>query len=383
MEPDAPPGSTHLGSHALSIEQDVLNQGGYVNPSLRAVAGLILSFGLAAGAFAAPADVASGGVSEGAGLIRVEPEVQPFTGDSSARAKAVPPKAKRVKAVQLAAPEPGQNAKTRGEGKTGVPLQIGFNRNVPGFEDEAATISALEWEEQLGGGHLAAVSINSPGAAALRVGLVVNRVHAAATFRFYGPDDAKLFEVTGQEILDLIARNLDSGEQGRAAHTYWSPVIESATIVMEIELPPDAKTSELRISAPEISHLVTSSRMDFQVPKVAAACEIDAMCQVGTWGTQMNAVARMIFTEPGVGSFLCTGTLLADQDPNTSVPYFLSANHCISSSAAASSLETYWFYRSSACNSGVLGSSMVHQTGGATLLYANANTDTSFMRLNP
>jgi hypothetical protein len=315
-------------------------------------------------------------------MIRVEPEVQPFTDDSSARAKAVRPKAKRVKPIQLAAPAPGEGLQARAEGKTGVPLQIGFNRNIPGFDDEAATVSALEWEEQLGGGHLAAISINSPGAAALRVGLVVNRVNPAATFRFYGPDDAKLFEVSGQEILDLIARNLESGENGRAAHTYWSPVIESATIVMEIELPAGAKTSELRISAPEISHLVTSSRMDFQVPKVAAACEIDAMCQVGTWGTQMNAVARMIFTEPNVGSFLCTGTLLADQDPNTSVPYFLSANHCISSSAAASSLETYWFYRSSACNSGVLGSSMVHQTGGATLLYASATTDTSFMRLN-
>src|SRR5258708_28560545 len=121
MEPDAPPGSTHLGSHALSIEQDVLNQGGYVNPSLRALAGLFLSLCLASGALAAPADAATGNPSDDTAMIRVEPEVQPFTEDSSALAKAVRPKAKRAKPVQLAAPAPGEGLQARAEGKTGVP----------------------------------------------------------------------------------------------------------------------------------------------------------------------------------------------------------------------------------------------------------------------
>jgi hypothetical protein len=88
----------------------------------------------------------------------------------------------------------------------------------------------------------------------------------------------------------------------------------------------------------------------------------------------------MIFTS-GQGSYLCTGTLLADQDSSTSVPYFLTANHCISAQTEASSLQTYWFYRASSCNSGSLSASNQTLTGGATLLYASAVTDTSFMRL--
>ena len=47
-----------------------------------------------------------------------------------------------------------------------------------------------------------------------------------------------------------------------------------------------------------------------------------------------------------------SGTLLADRDTSTTVPYFLTANHCVSSQAAASTIQSYWFYRATACDSG-------------------------------
>ena len=49
--------------------------------------------------------------------------------------------------------------------------------------------------------------------------------------------------------------------------------------------------------------------------------------------------------------------------------------------STASTIQFYWFYRSTACNSGVRGA-YTSTTGGGTLLYATQVTDTSFMRLN-
>ncbi|HUP29910.1 MAG TPA: trypsin-like peptidase domain-containing protein, partial [Usitatibacter sp.] len=156
-------------------------------------------------------------------------------------------------------------------------------------------------------------------------------------------------------------------------------VIESSTAVMEIELPAGARPSDLRMSVPLVSHLVASARDGFAMPKAAGSCEMDATCQVGSWGPQMNSVARMTFTSGG-STFLCSGTLLADTDASTSIPYFLTANHCIGTQSVASSLTTYWFYRSGSCN-GSLGTP-VARSGGATLLHHSAATDVSFLRLN-
>ena len=73
------------------------------------------------------------------------------------------------------------------------------------------------------------------------------------------------------------------------------------------------------------------------------------------------------------------GTLLDDADPATQIPYFLTAHHCVPDQARASSLETYWLYRSLACGGSVADAQAV--TGGAVLLYTARPTDTSFLRL--
>lgn len=267
----------------------------------------------------------------------------------------------------------------RSEEKNGIPLQIGVPRPVPALEAHDATRSWLGWQSLPDGGIVAALSIASPGAVAIRLGLHIIAMPASALVRFYSAAGDEVFEVTGREILDTIARNREAGESGADAHTFWSPAIEDATGVLEIELAPGVQPAELRIAVPTISHLVTSVKTDFLVPQ-AVSCEIDAMCYRSTWGVESNAVARMIFTSGG-STFACTGTLVADSDATTVIPYFLTANHCISTQSAASSLQTYWFWRSTACNSGVTGAYSA-LTGGATLLYATAATDTSFMRLN-
>ncbi len=272
--------------------------------------------------------------------------------------------------------------------KPGVPLKIGFSREVEPLASSAQTAAQLTWTS-VPGGQLAALSLTSPDAYGVRLCLRIENLPARAILRFYAQGENRVVELSGQDILDSIARNLAAGEPRDEAMTYWSPLIDGTEITVEIELPLGevplgGAAEEVRFSIPHLSHLFASPLdTDALQEKIgeAASCQLDAMCYSSTWGNESLATARLVFTSSG-GSYLCTGTLLSDSDSTTTIPYFLSAHHCISTQSEASSLETYWFYRATSCNSGALNSNMEDLTGGATLLYSNAATDTSFMRLN-
>ena len=101
-----------------------------------------------------------------------------------------------------------------------------------------------------------------------------------------------------------------------------------------------AEDTEVKVAAPSVSHLQTTAASSFALPKAAAAtCELDAMCYTSQWGNEINAEARIVFTDSG-SSYVCSATLLADKDPSTSIPYLLSANHCVTNQAIASSVQS-------------------------------------------
>jgi lysyl endopeptidase len=308
-------------------------------------------------------------------LVQPEPLIAPVV-----KARLADPS--RVFAVTLArAPATAMSKSATVDSRTGVPLQIGFPRPVPGLQTSTATLAHLDWQGVSSGSRVAAFSVTSTGAQSLRVGIRVFAMPPAALLRFYAPAEGEVFEATGAQVKDAIERNLNAGEEDEDAHTYWSPVIEGEAAVVEVELPSGTSLETFAIAAPTVSHLVTSPGQAFAMPKAAAAsCELDSMCY-SAWSTQSNAVARIAFTSGG-SSFLCTGTLVAGTGEAALVPFFLTANHCVSTQASASSMQSYWFYRSTACDSNLRNPSFVALGGGATLLYASATTDTSFMRLN-
>lgn len=267
--------------------------------------------------------------------------------------------------------------------KPGVPLKIGFSRDVPMLRNSFQTSAMMVWAS-VPGGQVAAISITSPDALGVRLGLLVEKLSTSALLRFYAQGSNQVFEVSGQEIMETIARNIAAGDKSAEASTYWSPVIKGQEVTVEIDLPADVSTKEVMLSIPRISHLF-SSPMDTRalIEKIgqSGACNLDSMCYASIWGNESLATARMTFMSGGV-AYLCTGTLLSDNSPSTNIPFFLSANHCISTQTEASTLQTYWFYYTSGCNSGNLYPSTQTLAGGATLLYSSSVTDTSFMRLN-
>lgn len=310
--------------------------------------------------------------------LRAEPETQQAAGERNhplrPRMPGPPP------SISVTLPPVAEDLMPARPSKSSAPLQIGIARSVPELATVAATTGILNWTPAPAGGKISAIRITSPDARGVRIGLLVKKLPAAAILRFHSANDDSTYEVAGKTILDMIGANLRSGDASDEAQTYWSPVLEGSASNVEIELPPGADPADVKFAIPHLSHLFAPVNSSYVSNATSGACNVDVTCQPA-WANESSATARMLFTVGG-GSYLCSGTLLNDRDANTQIPYFISANHCISSQTVASTLVTYWLYRASSCNSGSLNAGTQQLPGGAALLYANAGMDTSFMRLN-
>ena len=263
-------------------------------------------------------------------------------------------------------------------------LQIGVARDVAGTKSSAQMQQQLQWKTSASGSQVAAISYSSEGAYGLRLGVLIEKIAGSAQVRIYRQADVgTVFQVSGQELLQHIARNVAAGDATVDGKTWWSPDMGGDEATLEIELPAGTPVSTVAISVPRVSHVFEdlSIRTEEVSEKIneSSACNLDATCY-DAYANQRNAVARMSFVSGGLG-YLCTGTLLNDSQ-SSGIPYFLTANHCISTQSEASSLQTDWFYRSPTCNSRTLSSSTTRRVSGAQLLYASSANDMTLLRLN-
>lgn len=272
-------------------------------------------------------------------------------------------------------------------GLGGPAMQIGTPRTVAATSTVAQTQAALQWQTQADGSQVAAINIESTGAHGLRAGVVVVNLPGSAQLRVYSQEHPKaIVQVSGAQVNALLAQNREAGEKAASANTWWTPDVGTGDTTLEIVLPAGTSTSALQIAIPSVSHIYQNMSLPTEaewadVQKLSAgACNLDASC-TSSYQTERNAVARMLFTRDDGKSYYCTGTLL-NNTKSDYAPYFVTANHCISTQSAASSLQTIWFYRSSSCNSISPSASAAVRNAGATLLYATATTDTSFLKLN-
>lgn len=104
-------------------------------------------------------------------------------------------------------------------------------------------------------------------------------------------------------------------------------------------------------------------------------CIVNASC----YGTSdfpaiesARAATALVQYNNGTLVKLCTGTLLDDIDPSTNVPYFLTANHCISTQATAATTVYYWDYRTSCSSNNCDSSTIRTQYAGSDLLSTGA-----------
>lgn len=249
--------------------------------------------------------------------------------------------------------------------------QIGIN-----VANDVAPTPSLKWMPTAGG-QVARLEVSSVDALGLRVALKVDELPAGIELRFAGDMATdRVLVTTVEEAKALVSEGV-----------YWSPMTDGSTQIIEIFAPQGVATSQVKLSLPAVSHLLTNSLERFSLAKAigsSGACNVNVVCRVGALGqgyvNATDAVARMVYTKPA-GTYTCTGTLLNDTVAETQIPYFFSANHCISNQSEASTLNTYWNFQSTSCGSNIQDTT-TQRTGGATYLYSSASTDLLLMRLN-
>ena len=268
----------------------------------------------------------------------------------------------------------------------GVALQIGKGRPLPATASAAALASQLRWYPLTNGAQVAALSFAAEGAQAIRLGVLASKVPAGAVLRFYGAPGTEVVEMSADELQRLRQINEAAGLAGDAARMMWGPDTEGALSTLEIELPPGVAADALQMAVPQLLHLTQSvqqalmPRKDTSHIGNSGSCNLDVMC-TAELQAESRAVAKMTYVKDGNG-YLCTGTLMNDAR-NSRTPYFLTAAHCIDTQAAASTLVTYWFFRSASCGSSPdFDRDAQRMVGGARLLYTSDSVDTTLLQLN-
>ena len=230
-----------------------------------------------------------------------------------------------------------------------------------------------DWQALATGGNVTHFRITSAGAKGIRAKLILPAGLTQGELRVVGQLDE-----AAQRVPLSVALN---GE-------LWTPSTDGATQI--VELFTTQRITGLKIKVEAIGHLeeLPWSMKDPAEPAqntaTAGACTVDVACAIGDDPVNGNAiserrrsVARMSFVSGG-GVFSCTGTLINSPSQQN---FFLTANHCISTHAEATSLETRWFYEASACG-GLVRNDVVTLSGGAQLMFTNQFVDSTLLRLN-
>lgn len=229
-------------------------------------------------------------------------------------------------------------------------------------------------------------------------------------------DDAKALRVEFTDLtlaagVELYVYNEDGqvwgpftqrGPDGSGA--FWSPSVFGDTLRVHLRAENAAALAASRFTLAQVMHLgsrvgplqdrireryaVGPSPSDIgfcgvQVPD----CAQNAVCWIDTNAgltEPSNAIAHLQFVEGG-SSYICTSAYLVQSGNAPQQPYFMTANHCFSTQASASSLEAFFKYRTSACNGTCPTLGSLPRVNGATLIAtgaAPAAPDFTFLRLS-
>ena len=138
-------------------------------------------------------------------------------------------------------------------------LQIGQARRIQETETPALTAARLQWRALANGGRIATLRFTSVGALGIRLGISVLEIPPGTVFRFSSKNRQNALIVSGEEIRRLVQSNLDAGDSGEEARTYWSPDLGGKEATMQVELAPSVNPSALRIYVARLSHIGLAS----------------------------------------------------------------------------------------------------------------------------
>ncbi|MFC1688280.1 trypsin-like peptidase domain-containing protein [Pseudomonadota bacterium] len=167
----------------------------------------------------------------------------------------------------------------------------------------------------------------------------------------------------------------------------WTPSVSGPELTIVLLVPGEEPTAEFTVTQVAELFLLDKSGQPLinQTQEEDTSCLMDTACVPdSTWewlDENSTAVAHLHFINNG-GSYVCSGGLIIDNDEETYTPHFLTANHCISTQNAASSLEAYWDYKTSYCGGSKPSHYSLERTNGAKLLVTGTEGDFTLLELN-
>ncbi len=224
---------------------------------------------------------------------------------------------------------------------------------------------AGQWIEIPGQGRMWTVDLSSAGAIGIRL-------HFAGLNM---PDGAELFVYGLDDPARLAGPYAGRGVHGSAE--MWTPTRFGETVRVEYFVPAGG-----RVPAPaafpftidriqHIYHDVLAGRGEAEGGG-AGPCHNDITC-FPIWANGVgDAVGGIGFINSD--ALYCTGQLMNSQNTDFT-PYWLTANHCLSTQAAAQSAEIYWDYETNVCGGAPPALSSVPQSAVTTLLSTGAASD--------
>ena len=253
-----------------------------------------------------------------------------------------PPIVPLIRVAQEQAADAARRADTAGLAEGGP------YRFADPYAVEATPVTHGRWETSADGRTAVwRLRAASEGAVSLNLGFTRYRMPPGGRLWVYAAD--------GSEVVGPFTED-DNQVHGEL----WTPILGGDEVVIEVAVPEDRRADlDLRLGSVNrgFRDLLGST-----VSHYHDICHIDVACSGGDdWRDQVSSVA-MYSVDGGSG---CSGVLLN----NTALdrkPYFLTAEHCVSSSGRAARVVVYWNYQSAAC--GARNGPLAQHQSGATLV---------------
>ncbi len=230
------------------------------------------------------------------------------------------------------------------------------------------------------GGHFWSLEIVAPGAENLRLHFENFDLPGDGNVVIYNPLEPEYVfgPYQGQGVLG-------SGE-------FWSHVLGGDTLVVEYHAP---KAIELPHVLPKLPFTIDRVQYGYRSiegnsddtqsddaetePDLRGNCDLDSSCY-SEFDLVRKATGRMFYVSGG-GGFTCTGTILANESGDFA-PFFVTANHCISTQPEADSLDVAWMYWTPSCNGTPPAINAVPHSLTSDLLSTQSSNDFTMLLVN-
>lgn len=214
------------------------------------------------------------------------------------------------------------------QAKPRAPLVIGAHRAV------SFDMGDGDWQDLNNGNRVWQLAIHSADAKTVSALFDVFELAEGAKLWAYSADKSDVMGPFTQADLN-------------AAGQFWTPAVAGDTLMLELEEPAAAQS---RLHIAKIDHGIKDWRNDsvqYKAVGDSGSCNVNVACAGSAHTTKINATAWL--TIPGLlTTSLCSGTLLNNTSQD-GTPYFLTANHCLSTALQAMSARTHWEFQASTC----------------------------------